>query len=738
MGKKLVIVESPAKCKTIGRYLGPDYSVKATLGHVSDLPERELGVDLENDFRPHYVIPEEKYQLLSDLRREAARADRVYLAADPDREGEAIAWQVAEQLQLPPEKIYRIQFNEITESAVKRAVQSPSDIDMNRVNAQQARRVLDRIVGYSVSPILWKTLYRGLTAGRVQSVALRMICEREKDILAFTPEEFWTVSARMIFDRGSFSAKLQRISGKQAVLTNEADALAVELSLYNQPFLVTDVVKERKERKPQAPFITSTLQQEASRVLGFSTAKSMNIAQQLYEGVELGPLGSAGLITYMRTDSPRISQEALIAVRELISEFFDEPYLSREPRIHGSSKSVQDAHEAIRPANISADYAPSVIREFLSRDQFRLYELIWNRFIASQMSDALIENTEITIEAADTVFQAQGSALLFDGFLTLYSGADDRASFSELPEIPVGTSLFSLVEKKQHFTEPPARFSEAALVRELEKRGIGRPSTYAQIIQTLKKRDYVVVEKGCFLPTEIARSVTDILVANYSDIFEEGFTVEMERKLDLVEEGSENWIDIMRSFYRPFEDRMTAVTARLKDIKSSQQRLSDRSCPECGEFPLLEKWGRNGKFLACANFPKCKYTESLESETFEESDLECSRCGAPMVNIRRGKSSFLGCSAYPACDNTTSLSTGVACPVTGCRGELLERYSKRGKRFYSCSSYPNCEYATWDKPLQEKCPHCGYDILVEKDTKAKGRYKQCPGCKKEFEINDTD
>lgn len=738
MGKKLVIVESPAKCKTIGRYLGPDYSVKATLGHVSDLPERELGVDLENDFRPHYVIPEEKYQLLSDLRREAARADRVYFAADPDREGEAIAWQVAEQLQLPPEKIYRIQFNEITESAVKRAVQSPSDIDMNRVNAQQARRVLDRIVGYSVSPILWKTLYRGLSAGRVQSVALRMICEREKDILAFTPEEFWTVSARMIFDRGSFSAKLQRISGKQAVLTNEADALAVELSLYNQPFLVTDVVKERKERKPQAPFITSTLQQEASRVLGFSTAKSMNIAQQLYEGVELGPLGSAGLITYMRTDSPRISQEALIAVRELISEFFDDPYLSREPRIHGSSKSVQDAHEAIRPANISADYAPSVIREFLSRDQFRLYELIWNRFIASQMNDALIENTEITIEAADTVFQAQGSALLFDGFLTLYSGADDRASFSELPEIPVGTSLFSLVEKKQHFTEPPARFSEAALVRELEKRGIGRPSTYAQIIQTLKKRDYVVVEKGCFLPTEIARSVTEILVANYSDIFEEGFTAEMERKLDLVEEGSENWIDIMRAFYRPFEDRMTAVTARLKDIKSSQQRLSDRSCPECGEFPLLEKWGRNGKFLACANFPKCKYTESLESETFEESDLECSRCGAPMVNIRRGKSSFLGCSAYPACDNTSSLSTGVACPVTGCRGELLERYSKRGTRFYSCSSYPNCEYATWDKPLQEKCPHCGYDILVEKDTKAKGRYKQCPGCKKEFEINDTD
>ncbi len=738
MGKKLVIVESPTKCKTIGRYLGAEYIVKATMGHVSDLPERELGVDLENEFLPKYVVAKGKKKLITELKKDAKESDTIYLAPDPDREGEAIAWHVAEAIKADPSKLKRIQFNEITQSAIKEAIRNPHDIDMNKVNAQQARRVLDRIVGYKISPILWKTLYRGLSAGRVQSVALRIICEREREIEGFVPEEYWTVTADMRYQGIPFLAKLHSVDGKKTVISNEEQAALIEQAVVGKPFIVSDVVKKEKKRKPYAPFITSTLQQDAARKFGFSAAKTMMVAQQLYEGLELGALGTVGLITYMRTDSTRISSEALEGAKSVIAELFDKPYHIKEARYYGKSKNAQDAHEAIRPSYVTLDHAPNRIQDYLSKDQLRLYELIWKRFLASQMPDAVIDATRIDMNVANATFRSNGSVIKFDGFLAIYEESKESKDGEEndngvLPDLKVDTSVDpEKIVKKQHFTQPPARFSEAMLVRELEKKGIGRPSTYAQIIDTLKKRNYVEVDKKRFTPTEIAFKVIDILVAQFKDVLEVGFTADMELKLDAVEEGSVEWINVLKEFYAPFEQQLTAVTGRLKELKEEHQEITDKECPGCGEHKLIVRWSRNGKFLACPGFPKCRYTESLEPEVREETDKLCEKCGSPMVIISRGGSKFLGCSTYPECKNIKSVTTGIKCPTEGCEGELVERKTKRGKVFFGCNAYPKCRYATWDKPLQEDCPSCGHKILVEKETKAKGLFKMCPECKTEF------
>lgn len=744
MASNLVIVESPTKCKTISRYLGDDFIVKATMGHISDLPEKKLGVNIENDFEPEYEVSKGKKKLIKELKKDAAGVETVFLAPDPDREGEAIAWHVAEAIGCAPEKIKRIQFNEITKSAIQDAINNPSEIDMSKVNAQQARRILDRIVGYKVSPVLWKLLYRGLSAGRVQSVALRIICEREDEIKAFIPEEYWSITAFMSEEGMKFQSKLHSLYGKKAVVSNEEEALAVEEMVQGKPFTVSDVVKTEKKRKPYPPFITSTLQQDAARCYGFSASKTMMVAQQLYEGIEVGKFGTVGLITYMRTDSTRISNEALAGAKEVISTLYDDRYQLKEPRQYGKSKNAQDAHEAIRPAHVDVEYAPLKIKQFLTEDQVKLYQIIWNRFIASQMADAVIDATRIDFKVEDAIFRTNGSVIKFDGFLAVYDESKESTGKEGeenveglLPDLKVDASLSpDAIEKKQHFTKPPARFSEAMLVRELEKLGIGRPSTYAQIINTLKKRQYVEVDKKRFSPTEIGYKVKEILIGQFKDIFEVGFTAEMEDKLDGVEDGTTEWIDIMKEFYTPFDEQLVEVTKELNNLKKQTQEETEKECPECKEHKLIIRWSRNGKFLACPGFPKCKYTESLEEdEVLEETDEICESCGSKMMIVKRGGRKFIGCSNYPECKNTKPITTGVPCPEEGCDGELTERTTRRGKVFYGCSNFPKCKHALWDKPIAEKCTECGHPILVEKSTKAKGDFKQCPSCKAEFELD---
>jgi DNA topoisomerase I len=747
MAHYLVIVESPAKCKTISKYLGKEYSVMATMGHIIDLPEKEFGVDIEHDFKPKYTISKGKNRILKSLKEEAAGADIVYLAPDPDREGEAIAWHVAQSIEKANDHIKRISFNEITKRAVLGAIEHPGELDMNKVNAQQARRILDRIVGYQVSPILWRTVFRGLSAGRVQSVALRLICNREDEIKAFKEKEYWSLHVQLACEGKLFWAKLNSVDGKKVdkyEIVDAASVRAVMDRVQGGKFSVSDIQRTEKSRKPFAPFITSTLQQEAARKLNFSATKTMIIAQQLYEGLDLGTLGTMGLITYMRTDSTRIADEAIKGVRELISSLFDKRYLPEAPRVYAKNKNAQDAHEAIRPSQVSQDFSPDRVRQFLSIDQANLYELIWKRFMASQMQNAQFDSTRVDIATDGCIFRANGSIMKFDGFLALYDeatednqeeGAEDN---SLLPELSVGTpcAVQKLLDK-QHFTQPPPRYSEASLVRELEDKGIGRPSTYAQIIDTLKRRKYVTVDAKRFIPTSVGFMVKDILVKQFSEFFDVGFTASMERSLDKVEMGQSEWVAVLKEFYGPFQERLVTVTANIKEIKAQNQEITDRICPECQKHPLVIKWSRNGRFLACQGFPACKYTEPLEKIASEPSKEICDKCGAPMVVLSINGRRFLGCSKYPDCKNTKALSTGVACPREGCDGFLTERRTKRGKIFFGCSAYPKCNYATWDKPLAQKCEKCSFPILLYKDTKRKGKYNICPSCKAEYPIAET-
>ena len=746
MSKGLIVVESPAKVKTLQKFLGGDYIIKASVGHIKDLPEGELGVDIEKGFQPRYVTISGKGKVLRELKRASKEVDDIYLGPDPDREGEAIAWHIAEEIGDGKKNIYRVLFNEITQKAVLEALRHPEELQRSKYEAQQARRILDRLVGYQISPILWEKVRRGLSAGRVQSVAVRIICEREREIQDFVSEEYWSLTATLKGkdSTGSFDAKLVRWKGKKVHMTHESEALAVKQALEAVPYRVSKIVQQEKKRHPFPPFITSRLQQEAFRKLGFSAQKTMRIAQGLYEGMELGKIGTVGLITYMRTDSPRVASEAVHRVRDWIKSRFGEDYLPPKPNAYKSRKGAQDAHEAIRPT--SMDLSPEEMRAYLDKDHWALYKLIWDRFVASQMASAVFHQTTVEIQAGDGVFTAVGTVPTFQGFMALYvEGVDHQVSGlsqngsgaagketengdqeRNLPSLSEGEilDLMGLVSR-QHFTQPPGRFSEATLIKELEERGIGRPSTYAAILGTIKEKGYVGLEKGRFSPTELGFVVNDLLVINFPDILDVEFTAQMEENLDKIEEEEKGWIETLEEFYSPFQKDLEMAKVSMRDVKREQIQ-TDTLCERCGS-KMVKRWGKRGYFLACSGYPKCRFTREVEEnpEIREETEARCGKCGSPMV-IKNGKfGRFLACSNYPDCKFTQSLDTGVKCPQEGCTGSLVERRTRKGKTFYSCTNYPQCTFALWDKPIPERCPQCDYPFLIEKPGKGSVT-KRCP------------
>ena len=730
MLKGLVVVESPAKVKTLQKFLGEDYIIKASVGHIKDLPEGELGVDLQKDFQPQYVTISGKGKIIRELKKASKDVKNIYLGPDPDREGEAIAWHIAEEIGDPDKNIYRVLFNEITKKAVSDAIHHPGKLQQSKFEAQQARRILDRLVGYQVSPILWEKVRRGLSAGRVQSVAVRIVCEREREIQDFVSEEYWSLTATLKKKDSSvsFDAKLTKWKGKKVKMANEAEALAIKKALESVPYSVSKVVQQGKQRHPFPPFITSRLQQEGYRKLSFPAQKTMRIAQKLYEGVDLGQLGMVGLITYMRTDSVRVSTEAIQQVRGWIKDRFGDSYLPPKPNVYKSRRGAQEAHEAIRPTSI--DLEPDKVKSYLDKDQWALYKLIWDRFVASQMPSADFLQTTVEIKADDAIFTAVGTVPVFQGFMALYvEGEDNQENGNgekKLPSLSEGEvlELLNLIPK-QHFTQPPYRFSEATLIKELEEKGIGRPSTYATILATIKEKGYVRLEKGKFFPTELGCLVNDLLVVNFPDIFDIEFTAQMEENLDKIEEGQKDWVDTLKEFYLPFEKDLEMAKISMRDVKR-EKIPTDAICERCGS-KMVKRWGKRGYFLACSSYPKCRYTREVEGneENQVETGAKCEKCGSPMV-IKNGKfGRFLACSNYPTCKFTRSLDTGVRCPQEGCDGVIVERKTRKGRTFYSCTNYPSCTYALWDKPIPEKCPQCGFPFLVEKQGKG-GVTKRCP------------
>ena len=747
-GKHLVVVESPAKSRTLQRFLGDDYEIVSTVGHIIDLPKSKLGVDTDNNFAPAYCVIKGKEQTIAELKKAAKRAASVLLAPDPDREGEAIAWHVANELAGLDKPCRRITFNEITRSAVTRAVAAPREIDIDRVNAQQARRVLDRLVGYKVSPFLWKTIARNLSAGRVQSVALRLVCEREAEIAAFTPEEYWKF--RVLLDTSSgdeCETNLLKIGGQslgkpgengnKVVISSQADADRIVAELGNASFVVRSVKRTERERKPAAPFITSTLQQEASRLYGYSPRRTMSSAQKLYEGIEIGDEGSVGLITYMRTDSTRIADEALAAVREHIGAEYGADYLPDEPNTYGKGKQAQDAHEAIRPTHV--ELTPNSIKKNLTPQQFKVYQLIWNRFVASQMAVARFDVETVDIEAGQYLLRASAQRLKFDGFLRVYQETEDadengngKSTEHTLPRLGEGETLaLSKVEPSQSFTKPPPRYSEATLVKRLEADGIGRPSTYAAILSTLRDRKYVELVDKRLQPTDLGSAVNGILVEHFPSVFNVAFTAEMERDLDEIEAGNREWTAVIREFYGPFAETISHLKGKEAEIKAALTETTDIACEKCGQ-PMLIKWGRNGRFLACSGWPDCRSTRPLpEEEERNRTDEKCEKCGADMV-VKTGRfGRFLACSAYPDCRNTKALTLGISCPKEGCGGKVLEKTTRTRRVFYGCTNYPKCDFASWDRPVEQACPVCGNSWLVQKTSKVKGEFLRCPECKHE-------
>ena len=740
MSRSLVVVESPAKARTIKKFLGKGFEVKASMGHIRDLPEKELGVEIEDQFRPHYRIIKGKRKVIKELKASAQKVSAIYLAADPDREGEAIAWHVAHVLEGDGRKIYRILFNEITQKSIEAAMKQPRQIDMSRVNAQQARRIMDRLVGYQVSPFLWRTLYRGLSAGRVQSVALRLICEREGLIEAFVPKEYWSVEALLQAHQGQpFVAQLATIDGQKAVIEDETSARRITASLESKPFVVSEVTQKDQKRNPLPPFITSTLQQQAARALRFRVQKTMIIAQQLYEGLDIGGDSPEGLITYMRTDAPRVSQEAVDQVRDFISERFGQPYLPKTARKYKSKRGAQEAHEAIRPTSVH--HLPEDLKPYLDKDQFRLYQLIWKRFVASQMNPARFKVTQVKVSADGHGFRASGTVPVFDGYLSVYQEAHEEKSKEEgqLPPLEEKELLKLLsLTPEQHFTKPPPRYSEATLVKTLESEGIGRPSTYAQIITTIRNRKYIVSEGRTLQPTDLGKTVNGLLVDNFPDVFQVDFTARMEEELDRVETGEYEWQQVVDDFYGPFQRDLEEANSKKADLKSALQKETDIVCDKCGGAMVI-KWGRNGRFLACSNYPQCRNTKPLPGEELaQETDQVCDLCGAPMV-VKTGRfGRFLACSNYPECRSTKPLRIGVRCPREDCPGHLIERKTKTGRIFYGCSEYPKCQFATWNKPVDKACPQCGAKPMVEKQTKAKGTFYQCLSCKGEVSPEEVE
>ncbi|HEY5490321.1 MAG TPA: type I DNA topoisomerase [Gemmatimonadaceae bacterium] len=745
-GKSLVIVESPAKAKTIGKYLGSAFAVKATVGHVRDLPERTLGIDVENDFEPEYVTIPGKEKTLSELKSAAKNARTVYIATDPDREGEAIAWHVRGQVMRkngPP--VRRVLFHEITKEAVTRAIEAAGEIDQKKVDAQQARRVLDRLVGYKASPLLWKTVKKGLSAGRVQTVALRMLVEREREIRAFRPTEYWTIAATLEHEGQAFTAKLHWVDGKKPEIHDEAAAQAILGDLAGRKtFDVTDIKRRERRKNPAAPFTTSTLQQEGAKKLGFGSKRTMRLAQNLYEGIELGKAeGAVGLITYMRTDSSRVAESAAQAAREFLLQQFGEEYLAKGLQLYGAGKdsNAQDAHEGVRPTDPAR--TPESVAKYLSPDQLKLYTLIWQRFMASQMAPAVFDTTTVDFDLGRYLFRATGSVTKFKGFLSLYKEArevgESKALEDEqaLPAIEPGERVpVSEITPSQHFTEPPPRFSEASLVKELERLGIGRPSTYASIISTLTDRHYAELEQRRFFPTTLGESVEKVMVRQFPAVFNVGFTSEMEDELDKVEGGQLAWQSVLKDFWGPFAQSLNDVDVEgLIREAHDLSALENEKCPQCGG-KLLPKGGFFGPFVACENHPKtCKYTRPLKGERVPPvmTDHPCPLCGKMMV-IRRGRSGeFLGCSTFPKCRGTRSMPTGVKCPKDG--GDIAARRSKkRGKAFYGCENYPTCDFVCWDKPVLEKCPECGFVGAEAKSNKTRGHYRKCLKCANEWAV----
>jgi DNA topoisomerase-1 len=721
MGKQLVVVESPAKANTISRYLGQGYVVKASVGHIRDLPKNKLGVDIEKDFEPEYKIIEARKDVVKSLQKAAQASDRVLLAADPDREGEAICWHLQAVLIDFNPNIYRVLFHEITRNAVEEAFEQQGELDKGKIQAQQTRRILDRLVGYLISPLLWKKIGRGLSAGRVQSIALRLICEREQEIRDFVSEEYWTVTADLEGKNPPpFSASLVKIDGKKAKIKNGEKAQTVVDELRGIPFELQAIEVKEKKRNPSPPYITSSLQQDSFLKLRFPVRKTMSVAQKLYEGLEIEGKGLVGLITYMRTDSVRVSDAALVEARKFISETYSSEYLPPSPRVYKNKKKAQDAHEAIRPTLL--DCPPDKIRTFLQEDEYRLYSLIWNRFLASQMSPAVIEETQFDISAGRYQFKAKGEVFKFDGFLKLFPKKNGDGKI--LPKLEEGENLSLIdLESKQNFTQPPPRYTEGSLVKELEARGIGRPSTYAPIIATIQNRDYAIREKGKFIPTELGLFVNSYLIKNFPDLMDFKFTVKLEDTLDSISEGDQDWLDFLKSYYRLL-DKDLKEAAEEEGVRGTGIPLED-VCPECGKT-LVIKEGRFGRFRACSGYPDCTFKESLQKKEVQMLEEECPECGSNLV-VRHGKyGPFVACSNYPKCKYIKSekKDTGIPCPE-GCGGTLVRRKTRKGKIFYGCSRFPKCKYATWDEPVDQPCPVCGRAFVLKKSPMKGIPYLYC-------------
>lgn len=728
-GKHLVVVESPAKAKTIERILGPDYKVMASMGHLRDLPKRTMGVDIENGFTPEYVNSTDRANVIKDLQKAANQCCDILLATDPDREGEAISWHLSKLLDVNPEDKVRIAFHEITPPAIREAIRDPEPIDLDRVDAQQARRVLDRLVGYKLSPWLWRQVYRGLSAGRVQSVATRLICEREEEIRAFVPVEYWSIEAMYKTEKKeSFKAKLTQIDGKDAELHNGEETDVAVKGIEGKEAEVTAVTKSRKQRKTKPPYTTSTMQQDAVNKLNFSSKKTMMLAQNLYEGVEIPGHGHVGLITYMRTDSTRISDEMIKQVRPYISETYGEDYLPAKPNVFSKSKEAQDAHEAIRPTSLS--FPPSALSGILSRDQLRLYTLIWNRFIASQMAPQIQQSTSATLQCGIYTLKATGVHVLFDGFTIMQpSKKKDSEESDFLPPLKKGDIVKNTkVNGEQHFTAPPPRYTEASLIKTLEEKGIGRPSTYAPILDTIQKRRYVTKENKQFVPTEVGFKVTELLKKYFEGIINVDFTANLENWLDKIAEGKATYKKVMTDFYKVFAAELESANVEAEKDKKENQEVSDVTCEKCGA-KMIVKMGRYGKYLACPNYPNCKNIKpySLAEGPEEVSDVKCDACGTLMVYRTGPYGRYLKC---PSCgaNKAIVIDTGIVCPKCH-EGHMVQRRSHRGRIFYGCSRYPKCDMALWNEPINQFCETCGA-IMTKKTYKTGKEVISCsnPDC----------
>lgn len=733
--KTLVIVESPAKAKTIGKFLGKNFIVKSSFGHVRDLPKREIGIDVNDNFEPKYTVSKDKAKVVKELKQAAAKADRILFATDEDREGEAISWHLSIVLGIDPKKVERIAFHEITKPAIEKALENPRHLDMKMVNAQQGRRILDRLVGYELSPFLWRKVAKGLSAGRVQSVAVRLVVEREREIQGFKPEEYWSIE-------GDFSDKNQEILSAKLFSTPlgklekmdlkaQADVDKITQALAGATYSVANTEEKLTHRQPLAPFTTSTLQQEANHRLGFSAKQTMRLAQQLYEGVELGTEGSVGLITYMRTDSVNLSEKFLQDAQEKITEDFGKEFYNGETRIFKTkSKNAQEAHEAVRPTEAGRD--PASIEMYLDRNQFKLYDLIWRRSVATQMAAAKINNASIDIASSNKyTFRANGQNIVFEGFLKLYP---EKTKENILPKIKTGEALTCAeLKPEQHFTEPPGRYSDATLVKVLEEHGIGRPSTYAPTIATIEDRGYVERDdKKKLFPKEIAYLVNDLLVAHFPNIVDFQFTAQMENNLDLVAEGEKEWQPVISDFYEPFKENLTIKDKELSKKELTEEK-TDEVCDKCGA-PMVNKVGRFGRFMACSAYPNCKNTKPLPGEeapagtSTEPTNEVCEKCGEPMVRKVGRFGPFLSCSAYPKCKTIKSIEIKLNLKCPKCKeGEVIQRKTKRGKIFYGCNSYPKCDFALWDRPNGEACPTCHEPMVFGKKGDVLCSNKECPG-----------